>query len=126
MRFSALLIVAGLLALVFGLAFFFAPVEALNLYGAATGPVGYLMTRFFGVALIQTGLVYLLIRNVIEPAVIKGIAIGSALGSLAGLRVALFAERNSLVSAVGWSTVAIYALLLLGYAWFVFKGAKAS
>ena len=126
MRFSVLLTIAGLLGLVFGLAFLFAPVATLNFYGAATGPVGYLSAQFFGSALLELGLVFLLIRNVGEAGVIKGIAIGAALGSLAGLYVALHAVRNDMVNSMGWSSVVIYALLCLGFAWFAYKGEKSA
>ena len=117
MPFKSLLVVTGLLALVFGLGFFFAPVEVLNLYGSSTGPVGYLMSRFFGAELIQVGIAYILIRGVQEPTVIRGIAIATTFGALAGLRVALYAVRNELVNQVGWSSVAIYALLVLAFGW---------
>lgn len=126
MRFSVLLIVSGVLGVVFGLAFFFAPVQTLAVYAASTGEVGYLMTRFFGAALIQVGIMFLLIRGVRDPALIRGIAIGAALGELAGLRVALYAVRNNIVSPLGWSTVAIYALLFLGFAWFAYKPPAAA
>ena len=118
MRFSSLLTIAGALSLAFGLAFFFAPIWTMNIYGASTGPLGYLMARFFGAALIQIGLAYLLMRRLQEPGAARGLALGSALGALAGLRVALFAVRNGMVSALGWSTVAIYGLLFLGFGWF--------
>jgi hypothetical protein len=121
MRFNLLLILSGVLALVFGLAFFFVPVQTLALYSASTGPVGYLMASFFGAALIQVGLVFLLIRSVRDPGLIRAIAIGAALGDLAGLRVALFAVRNDMVNSLGWSSVVIYALLVLGFGWFAYK-----
>jgi hypothetical protein len=126
MRFRSLLIFTGVLALIFGLGFFFAPVQAMNLYGASTGPVGYLMTRFFGAALFQVGLVYLMMRGIQEPGPVRGVAIGSTFGSLAGLRVALYAQRNGLVNAVGWSTVAIYAILFVAFGWFALGRQKAT
>jgi hypothetical protein len=119
--FKTLLIAAGVLALVFGLGFFFAPVGTLNLYGAATGPVGYLMTRFFGAELIQVGVAYILIRGVQEPSIVRGIAIGTMLGALAGLRVSLYAVRNDMVNQAGWSSVAIYAVLVLAFGWYAFR-----
>ena len=126
MKFNVLLLLTGLLALVFGLGFFFAPVEVLNLYGASTGPVGYLMTRFFGAELIQVGVVYILIRGVQESTIVRGIAIGSALGAMAGLRVALYGVRNGLVNQVGWSSVAIYGLLVFGFGYFALKRPPAA
>jgi hypothetical protein len=126
MRFSVFLIFTGVLGLVFGLAFFFAPVQTLAVYAASTGPVGFLMARFFGAALIQLGLILLLIRAVRDPALIRGICIGGALGELAGLRLALFAVRNDMVNSMGWSSVAIYAILTLGFAWFAYKPPAAT
>jgi hypothetical protein len=41
--------------------------------------------------------------------------IGSFIGSVAGLVVALTGQFWDLVNQLGWSTVAIYALLTLGY-----------
>jgi hypothetical protein len=124
MPFSALLIIAGLLGLVFGVGFFLYPAWSLGLYGASTGEVGYLMTRFTGAALFHLGLVYLMLRDVRDGLTIRRIAIGSTLGALAGLRVALYAVRNDLVNNLGWSTVAIYALLILCFGWFALKPAR--
>jgi hypothetical protein len=117
-RFSSLLSVAGAIAFAFGLGFFFAPSWTMNIYGASTGPVGYLMARYFGATLILVGLMYLLMRGVQEPTTARGLALASALGALAGLKVSLFAVRNGMVSALGWSTVAIYGLLFLSFGWF--------
>jgi hypothetical protein len=36
-------------------------------------------------------------------------------GSAAGLAVALMGQLSGVVNVMGWSTVAIYGLLLLGY-----------
>jgi len=44
--------------------------------------------------------------------------LGSCIGSLAGLGVALSAQLSRAVNALGWSTVAIYLFLLLGYGYF--------
>jgi hypothetical protein len=126
MRFKILLTVSGALALIFGFGFFIAPVQTLALYTASTGPVGYIMTRFFGAALVQTGLVLLVLRSVQEPAFVRGIAMAAALGELVGLQVALYAVRNHLVSDLGWSTVAIYALFAIAFGWFAFKPGSAT
>jgi hypothetical protein len=120
MRLSTLLLIGGLLGLVFGLGFLLAPRSLLPLYGVGTDPAVVLMARFFGAALVQLGLVTYLIRNVSDPATRRGVVLGSFLGSLAGLVVALTAQFWGLVNSFGWSTVAIYGLLLLGYGSFVF------
>jgi len=115
MRLSTLLLIGGVLALVFGLGFLLVPRPMLTLYGLPTDPSIVMMSRFFGAALVQLGLVLYLIRDVGDLRAQRGVVIGSFIGSVAGLVVALTGQFWGLVNQLGWSTVAIYALLTLGY-----------
>jgi hypothetical protein len=115
MPLRTLLLIAGILGLVFGLGFLLLPRPMLSLYGVPTDPSVVLMARFFGAALVQVGLVLYLIRDVGDPRTQRGVVIGSFIGSLAGLVVALTGQFWGLVNQFGWSTVAIYALLTFGY-----------
>ena len=126
MRLRSLLLVAGIIALAFGLAFLFAPRAMLPLYGVAVDREIVLISRFFGAALIQLGMVLYLIRDVSDLRTQRGVVIGSFLGSLAGLVVALTGQFWGVVNALGWSTVAIYGLLTLGYGSFMFGKANPS
>jgi hypothetical protein len=92
----------------------------LALYGVQGDPPVVLLSRFFGAALVQIGLVLYLIRDVADPRTQRGVVLGSFLGSLAGFVVALTGQFWGLVNEFGWTTVAIYGLLLLGYGSFVF------
>jgi hypothetical protein len=115
MRLNSLLLVAGLLALVFGLGFLLLPAALLPVYGVEPGPAVVLMARFFGAALVQLGVVLYLVRETREPGTQRGLVLAGVLGSLAGLAVALLGQLSGLVNAMGWSTVVIYGGLLLGY-----------
>jgi hypothetical protein len=115
-RLNTLLLVAGLLALVFGLSFLLAPAALLPLYGLQSDPATTLMSRFFGGALVQLGAVLYLVRDVQETATQRGLILAGVVGSAAGLAVALIGQLSGVVNVMGWSTVAIYGLLLLGYA----------
>jgi hypothetical protein len=126
MRLGTLLRLAGLLALAFGIGFLFAPARVLSMYGVAAEPTVVLMARFFGSALVQLGLVFYLIRDVSDPTTRRGVVLGSFLGSLAGFVVSLTAQFWGLVNSFGWSSVAIYGLLLLGYGSFVFGRPQAA
>jgi hypothetical protein len=121
-----LLLIAGILALVFGLAFLLAPRPTLALYDVSSEPAVVLLARFFGAALVQIGLVFYLIRDVADPRTQRGVVLGAFLGSLAGFVVALTAQFWGLVNQFGWTTVAIYGLLLLGYGSFVFGRPQAT
>ena len=120
MRLRSLLLLAGVIALVFGLGFLLAPRVLLPLYGVAVDPGIVLMARFFGAALVQLGTVLYLIRDVGDLRTQRGVVIGSFLGSVAGLVVALTGQFWGVVNDLGWSTVAIYGLLTLGYGTFMF------
>jgi hypothetical protein len=126
MRFSTLLLIAGLLALGFGAGFLFVPGPALGAYGVTTDAGGLLMSRFFGAALGQLGLVIILVREVRDLAAQRAIALGSFLGSAAGMFVALMGQLSGVVNTLGWSSVLIYGLLLVGYARFAFGKPAAS
>jgi hypothetical protein len=120
MRLRTLLLIAGLLALAFGLCFLIAPHAMLRLYGIAPDPAIALMARFFAAALLQIGLLLYLVRDVADPRTQRGVVLGSFIGALTGLVVALTGQFWGLVNSLGWSTVAIYGFLLVGYGTFIF------
>ena len=126
MKLSTFLSIAGLLALVFGASFLLAPAATLAPYGVTTDATGIYMSRYFGSALVQLGLVLLLARRVGDGVAQRAIVLGSFAGVLAGLGVALSAQLTRAVNALGWSTVAIYLLLALGYGYFLLPRARAS
>jgi hypothetical protein len=115
MRSTTLFLAAGILALVFGLGFLVAPAALLPLYGVATDPPIILMSRFFGVALAQLGLALYLIREVRDAAAVRALALAGVVGSICGIGVSLIGVQSGVTNALGWSTVAIYVLLALGY-----------
>jgi hypothetical protein len=115
MRPNTVFLAGGVLGVVFGLGFLLIPGIVLPLYGPPPEPTAILMSRFFGVALFHLGLLLYLLREVREPGLQRLIATAGVAGSVAGLAVALMAVLGGLVNSLGWSTVLIYALLLLGY-----------
>jgi uncharacterized membrane protein YfcA len=115
MRTNTLFLIAGILALLFGLGFLLVPATMLPVYGVAAEPAVVLMSRFFGVAMVHLGVTLYLLRDVREPATQYTLSLAGVIGSALGVVVALMAVLGHLVNAVGWSTVVIYALLLLGY-----------
>jgi membrane-bound ClpP family serine protease len=120
MRLSTLLLIAGVIALLFGISFLLVPARVLPLYGVTPDPAVVLMSRFFGVALVQVGLILYLIRDVADQRAQRSVVLGSFIGSVAGLVVALTGQFWGLVNGLGWSSVAIYVFLLVGYGSFIF------
>jgi hypothetical protein len=67
MPLRTLLLIAGLIALAFGLGFLLMPRPVLALYGVMADPTVVLIARFFGAELVQIGLVLYLVRDVGDP-----------------------------------------------------------
>ncbi|MFI5242911.1 MAG: hypothetical protein ACHQRL_07870 [Gemmatimonadales bacterium] len=118
MKLSTLLTIASLLAIAFGLAFTGEPAIMLTQYGLVVDPASAIMSRFFGATLITLGLVIFLARSVTDAYARNAIVQGLLVGSLLSLAVAVFAQVRGVINAFGWSTVAIYGLLTLGYVYF--------
>ena len=119
MRLPTLLLIAALLSLGFGSSFLLVPTVVLPLYGVDPTPGTVLMSRFFGAALFQWGFALLLVREVRDPATQHGLVLAGMAGSAAGVAVALMGQLTGLVNAMGWSTVAIYGLLMVAFASFL-------
>jgi hypothetical protein len=115
MRLSSLLLVGGLLGVAFGLGFLLLPAMVLPVYGIQPEPSTILMSRFFGVALLQLGAALYLVHETADGVAQRGLVLAGVVGSAAGLAVALTGQLSGVVNVMGWSTVAIYGLLLLGY-----------
>jgi hypothetical protein len=116
MRPNTVFLIGGILALAFGLCFLLVPGVVLPMYGVSPDAATLLMSRFFGVALVQLGLSLYLLREVREPVVVRALALAGVVGSACGMLVALLGVLGGVTNALGWSTVAIYGFLLLGYA----------
>jgi hypothetical protein len=116
MRPTTVYVTAGGLALAFGLGFFLAPGVVLPMYGVSPDAATLLMSRFFGVALLQVGVILYLARETRDGSTARALALGGVVGSTAGVIVALTGVVAGTVNALGWSTVAIYGLLLFAYA----------
>ena len=117
MRFPTLLTIAGMLGIVFGVGFLIIPASSLAPYGVRTDASGLIMAQFFGAALLQLALVFLLIRDIPTTHIPK-LSLGACIGELAGLWVAVRIQLAGHVNALGWSTVAIYGLLALAFGLF--------
>ena len=120
MSFKALLTVAGVVGVLFGLGFLLVPSPILAQYGVQTDPTGMFVAQLFGAALLELGLVFFLARRVEDASTMRGIALGACIGELAGLWIALRIQLTGLTNALGWSTVAIYGLLAVGFGRYAF------
>lgn len=119
MKLRSFLVFAAVVALVYAIGLLLMPDFMFSTYGMGTNPGQVLMGRYFGSALLTLGLIFWLARDV-TGASARPIVTAGLIGNAVGLVVALMGTMGGLMSAVGWSAVAIYLVLTLGYAYFQF------
>ena len=120
MKLSTFLSIVGVVAILFGIGFVAAPAEVLAQYGIAADRYTAFISRFFGVALINVGLVAWLARGIVDTLGRRSIVLAGLIGNVLGFLVALEGQINGLANALGWSTVLIYGLFAIGFAYFQF------
>lgn len=114
MKFKSLLTIFSVVAFVAGLACVLAPAQMLSSYGVSLVPIGYIVYQFWGSTLMGLGMLSWFARNIEEPALQKKFAVSllitTALGTVMAIR-GQYAGANDF----GWSNVALYSLLTLGF-----------
>ena len=115
---AAFMLLHAILALAFGIAFVLAPASVLGLYGVTTDPAGTFMARLWGAAAIQIGLAAWLARKDIDTPARRAVQLGNVGGLAVGFVIALLSQLAGLFNALGWSTVLLFFLLSVGYAYF--------
>jgi hypothetical protein len=120
MKLGNLFVVNAVIAGLFGLAFVFAPAQLLAQYGLVVDAGFGLVAQLFGAALVGYAILTWLVRKVGDSEARRAIVLALFISDGVAFVLALMAQLKGLVDSLGWSTVAIYLLLALGFAYFHF------
>jgi len=120
MKLSTLLVVAAVIGAVFGIAFVVATGPLLSIYGITLDKAGTLVAQLFGSLLIGLATLNWFARNVTDPQARQAVVFGNLAGDVVGFVVILLGQLAGIANAIGWSNVAIYLLLALGFAYVQF------
>ena len=116
MKVNTFVVIAAVLALLFGLAFFLIPAQFITIYGLKLDPLGQFMARYFGSALLGVAVLNWFARNQVSRVTLVTDFVLSIAGLVVGFWQALSGLGNSLV----WTTVIIYLVLTLGFGYYYF------
>jgi hypothetical protein len=108
------------IACLFGLGFVFAPAKVLAQYGLTVDAGFGLVAQLFGAALLGYAILTWSARKAGDSDARRAIVLALFVSNAVGFVLALMAQLKGLVNTLGWSTVAIYLVLALGFAYFQF------
>jgi hypothetical protein len=119
MNLKIMLLINAVVAAVFGLALVIVPGEVIAIYGITADAGLRYMGQLFGLCLVGHVVLCWFAKDAPESeartAIVRALFVTNGLG----LVVSLVAQLKGVTNAVGWSTVAIYLLLALGWAYFL-------
>ncbi len=117
MKLNTFMIIAAILALIFGVALIIVPKPFMGLYGVTLSDAGaQFLGRYLGSAFI--GIAYLAWAN--RDTASKGTLTGFFVTALLGFVVAIFDKIAGGSNALVWLNLAIYFLLGIGFGYFAF------
>ena len=119
MKLRTFLMIASILALAYAAGLILMPAFMNSTYGFGGSASEILLSRFFGVELLVLGLITWLAKDM-TGAGVRPIITGSLIGNAVGTIIALMGTLSGVMNTAGWSAVAIYLLLTLGFAYFQF------
>jgi len=122
MTYKNITTVASIVAFVFGLGFLLMPAQLTGFYNVTLNEGGILIGQLFGAALLGFGVLNWFGRHFSDDQAQQGLANANMAADAIGFLFALMAQLNGKagVNAMGWSTVVIYLLLTLGFAYLRF------
>ncbi len=127
MKLSSLMMVKSVICLVSGVIFVLAPGVLLAVYGVRNAEQStVLMTRLYGSTFILLGILLWFARSATESEALRAIVLAVVFGDALGFMVALLGQLAGVMNALGWSVVALYLLLSLGFGYSYFQLAKPS
>ena len=125
MKLNTLMVINSIIAFVFGIAFVLIPWQVLSLYGTQPSPELNYVGQLFGGALLTFAVLTWIARNADKSDARKAIVMALLIGDVIGFILSLIAQLNNVVNNFGWSTVVIYFLLAIGFAYFTFSNKQS-
>ncbi len=119
MKLNVLFIITGILGLFFGILQVIIPGQFSDFYGGALTDAGKFNGQLIGAAYIGVALLLFIVTKSSDAKARQAVVIGTLVHFVIGLAVSLRWQLLKVVNAWGWTTVGLFALLSLGYLYFL-------
>lgn len=121
MKIKSMMLIKAIIIIIFGLGFLFFTQPLGEFYGMDVNSGGIVTGRLLGQMYVLFALVLWFCRNTSDASIKKAFAISITIGDAIGTVVCLLAVLSGAMNSLGWSAVAIYLLLTIGFGYFVIK-----
>ena len=121
MKIKTVMSIKAIVVIFFGFGFLFLTKTFMSLYGMNIDSGGITTGRLLGQMYTLIAFLLWLCRNTTESSTKKAYAISVTIGDAIGTVVCILAVLSGAMNALGWSAVAIYLVLTLGFGYFLIK-----
>jgi len=122
MKLSVYAVILALLALLYGIALLFFPVQFLQNYGITIDASATVIARLFGSAMCGYTIIFWINRNVPESDKSwSGLLWSNIFFNAANFIVVLMAKMNGIGNSMSWSTIILSAILTVCTLYFIFR-----
>jgi hypothetical protein len=121
MNIKLLLAIASVVSVLYAIALLLFP-RALDVqFGMSPDAETIYIDRFLGGALLALAVISWTVREAADRNAVRGVLLGLSAGSAVAIVVAIWGVVAGITNAMGWSTVVVFALLLAGYLYYLFR-----
>ncbi len=120
MKISTFMIINAVVGAVYGVAFVLVPGQVFSIFGVEASAILKSTGQMLGAYAVGIAVLTWSARKSNDSAARRAIVLALFIGNAVGFVVTLIGQLNNVIGALGWSTVAIYLLLALGFGYFQF------
>jgi len=121
MKLNSFLMLATIVAAVFGLAFLFAPSQLVAMYGVTLTPATEVIGRIAGSVILGFAIVFWGARNGDGAETFKAVLLAGFIANALDCGILLHATATGLLNGLGWLQVLINGALATGFGYFAFR-----
>jgi hypothetical protein len=126
MKLNNFLMLATIVAAVFGLAFLLAPAQLVALYGVKLTPATEVIGRIAGSVILGFAIVFWAARNENAAETFKAVLVAGCIANGLDCLILLHATATGLLNSLGWLQVLINGALAIGFWYFSFGKGKSA
>lgn len=126
MKLKTLLVINAILLGFFGFISLLAPEASATPYGVTLDPLSKHLTQLLGAFYLGFAVLAWMARKVTDSNALRAILLAFFISYSIAMIVTIIDVLSGLGNALGWSSVALYLLLLLGFGYFLFVKPSAS